>query len=109
MKAKPKFVTLGSETSKIEVALSYRIVRLFSEGLYASPNKAIEELVANAFDAGARTVGVTIPADLSQQGATIAIVDDGQGMDDAGLKQHWRIGEPKAGAHGATPGAAANR
>ena len=28
-----------------------RIVELFSEGLYTSPNKAVEELVANSFDA----------------------------------------------------------
>ena len=39
------YATAGNETEKIDVRLSYRIVRLFSEGLYASPNKAIEELV----------------------------------------------------------------
>jgi hypothetical protein len=44
---------MGKPTDKIDVRLSYRIVELFSEGLYASPNKAVEELVANSFDAGA--------------------------------------------------------
>jgi hypothetical protein len=68
-------------------------VRLFSEGLYASPNKAIEELVANSFDAGALHVGVFLPADFHEQGATITIVDDGQGMDAEGLKNHWLIGK----------------
>jgi hypothetical protein len=93
MAKKPTFVTSGKETEKIDVRLSYRIVSLFSEGLYASPNKAIEELVANSFDAGARRVAVLLPADFHQQGATIAVIDDGQGMDGNGLKQHWLIGK----------------
>ena len=89
----PTFAAAGSEAEKIDVRLSYRIVRLFSEGLYASPNKAIEELVANSFDAGARRVAVLLPADFNDQGATIAVLDDGEGMDAAGLKQHWLIGK----------------
>jgi hypothetical protein len=93
MSKNPAFVETGSETEKIDVRLSYRIVRLFSEGLYASPNKAVEELVANSFDAGARQVVVLLPADFHDQGATIAVLDDGEGMDAAGLKQHWLIGK----------------
>jgi len=89
----PLFATEGSETEKIDVRLSYRIVSLFSEGLYASPNKAIEELIANSFDAGARRVGVLLSPSFHDQGATIAIVDDGEGMDAGGLKQHWLIGK----------------
>ena len=56
MTTDPLYSITGNETEKIDVRLSYRIVRLFSEGLYASPNKAIEELVANSFDAGARSL-----------------------------------------------------
>jgi HSP90 family molecular chaperone len=93
MPANPDFATTGNETEKIDVRLSYRIVRLFSEGLYASPNKAIEELVANAFDAGALRTAVFLPADFHTQGATIVVLDDGEGMDDEGLKQHWLIGK----------------
>src|SRR5713226_6646730 len=93
MPKNPGFATAGSETEKIDVRLSYRIVRLFSEGLYASPNKAIEELVANAFDAGARRIVVFLPADFHTQGATIAVLDDGEGMNAEGLKQHWLIGK----------------
>jgi len=48
MSKNPAFASTGSEAGTIDVRLSYRIVRLFSEGLYASPNKAIEELVANS-------------------------------------------------------------
>jgi hypothetical protein len=93
MMSDPIYSTAGNETEKIDVRLSYRIVRLFSEGLYASPNKAIEELVANSFDAGALRVAVLLPADFHDQGATIAVVDDGEGMDADGLKQHWLIGK----------------
>jgi hypothetical protein len=93
MSQDPIFATTGSEAEKIDVRLSYRIVRLFSEGLYVSPNKAIEELVANSFDAGARRVSVLLPADFHDQGATIAVLDDGEGMDAVGLKQHWLIGK----------------
>lgn len=93
MTTNPSFATAGDEKEKIDVRLSYRIVRLFSEGLYASPNKAIEELVANSFDAGARRVAVFLPADFHDQGAMIAVLDDGEGMDAGGLKQHWLIGK----------------
>src|SRR5713101_4538197 len=93
MSKNPIFATTGSEAEKIDVRLSYRIVRLFSEGLYASPNKAVEELVANSFDAGALRVAVFLPSDFHEQGATIAVLDDGEGMDAGGLKQHWLIGK----------------
>src|SRR5271166_3903082 len=93
MSKDPDYSIAGHEADKIDVRLSYGIVRLFSEGLYASPNKAIEELVANAFDAGARRVSVMLPADFHEQGATIAVLDDGEGMDANGLKEHWLIGK----------------
>ena len=54
MTNEPTFSAIGIATDNIEVRLSYRIVELFSEGLYTSPNKAVEELVANSFDAGAQ-------------------------------------------------------
>src|SRR5215475_2566094 len=92
MATTPNFATAGTEAEKIDVRLSYRIVRLFSEGLYASPNKAIEELVANSFDAGAQRVLVLLSPNLHDQNSTITIVDDGEGMDVAGLKEHWLIG-----------------
>jgi hypothetical protein len=92
-KPAPIYTTVGTQTDKIDIRLSYKIVRLFSEGLYASSNKAIEELVANAFDAGAQRVAVFMPADFHAQGGTIAVLDDGEGMDNAGLKRHWLIGK----------------
>ena len=92
MADEPLFAAVGKATDNIEVRLSYRIVELFSEGLYASPNKAIEELVANSFDAGAQKVHVLLSPNLHDQDATIVVIDDGQGMDQEGLKRHWLIG-----------------
>jgi hypothetical protein len=92
MSTAPGFATVGKETDKIDVLLSYRIIELFSEGLYASPNKAIEELVANSFDAGAQRVQVILDPSLHDDDATIVVVDDGEGMDTVGLKDHWLIG-----------------
>ena len=88
----PAFVSLGRQTDEIDVRLSYKIIELFSEGLYASPNKAVEELVANAFDAGAQRVQVLLSPDMHHADATIVVIDDGEGMDVAGLRQHWLIG-----------------
>lgn len=92
MTNEPVFAAIGDETDNIEVRLSYRIVELFSEGLYTSPNKAVEELVANSFDAGAQRVHVFLSSNLHDQDATIAVLDDGEGMDQEGLKRHWLIG-----------------
>jgi hypothetical protein len=86
------FITVGKPTSQIDVRISYRIIELFSQGLYRSPNKAVEELVSNAFDAGATKVHVIMSPDLVPNNATIAVIDNGIGMDEAGLRQHWLIG-----------------
>ena len=88
----PNFVSTGTKTGNIDVHLSYKIVELFSEGLYASSNKAIEELVSNSFDAGANRVHVLFSSNLHSQDATIVVIDDGDGMDHEGFQQHWLIG-----------------
>jgi hypothetical protein len=89
------FELVGTQQSEIEVKISNRIVELFSEGLYSSPNKAVEELVSNSFDAGARNVHIILPPDTAQPGTTIVVLDDGSGMDGQGLQQHWIIGSSK--------------
>jgi len=87
------FVTLGSATGFIPVRIGFRIVELFSDGLYSSPNKAIEELVSNSFDAGARNVHVVLSPDRTTAESIIAVIDDGVSMDESGLRQHWLIGD----------------
>ena len=86
------FYRIGTVTNSVAVRLSYRIIQLFSEGLYSSPNKAIEELVVNSFDAGAQNVHVLVSSDLSLSEGSIAVIDDGTGMNVAGLQQHWIVG-----------------
>ena len=86
------YLVAGTELDKIDVRISHRIVQLFSEGLYSSPNKAIEELVSNSFDAGAKNVHLILSPNLRDPDATVAIIDDGEGMDVEGLKNHWIIG-----------------
>jgi len=88
-----RFVSLGEEIDTIDVRISHRIIQLFSEGLYSSPHKAIEELVSNSFDAGAINVHVILSPDLTASDATIIVIDDGEGMDPNSLKEHWIIGQ----------------
>jgi hypothetical protein len=84
--------TVGTQIDTIEVKISYRIIELFSGGLYSSPNKAFEELVCNSYDAFADTVCVHVPSDLTVEGAFIWVCDNGESMDQQGLKDLWKIG-----------------
>lgn len=87
------FVSTGQQVDTIDVQISHRIIQLFSEGLYSSPHKAIEELVSNSFDAEAQNVHVILSPDLlTNPDATIVVIDDGEGMDIQALKEHWIIG-----------------
>ena len=74
----------------ITVKLSYSLVRLLSEQLYQSPLKAIEELVVNAYDADAKVCRIFVPSE--PQDVSVAIYDDGHGMDYQGLVDLWQIG-----------------
>ncbi len=87
------FENAGNTIDQIDVKISHRIIQLFSEGLYSSPNKAVEELVSNSFDAGANNVHIILSPDLRDSDATIVVIDDGEGMNADGLKKHWIIGE----------------
>ena len=90
-----QLASASAEVEQIDVAINYDIIRLFSEGLYQSPNKAIEELVSNGYDAGAQQVHVILPQ-KSQEGTTnepLWVIDDGNGMDASGFHQLWRIAE----------------
>ena len=90
----PAFLPLGKTTGDIDVHLSYKILELFSEGLYSSPHKAVEELVSNSFDAGAERVHVLVSPNLAAdpKNGSIVVIDDGSGMGADELRQHWRIG-----------------
>ena len=87
---------LGEEIDTIPVPISYDIIRLFSEGLYKSPHKAIEELVSNGYDAGAKRVHVLLPEqpdEDSEPTTPLWVLDDGHGLDVEGFHRLWRIAE----------------
>jgi hypothetical protein len=76
----------GSPEQDAEILLSHELVGLLSAQLYQSPLKAIEELVVNAYDADASNCWVSIETER------IVVVDDGVGMDVAGIRDLWHVG-----------------
>lgn len=92
----PQFADTGTEVDRINVRINYDIIRLFSEGLYSSPHKAIEELVSNSYDAGAQNVHILLPDESESVAADMPplwVVDDGDGMNEDGFHQLWRIAD----------------
>jgi hypothetical protein len=88
---------LGEVAGVVELEIDYAIVRHFSEHLYGSPNKAVEELVANSFDAMAQQTYVYVPGRYTNN---LVVWDDGESMGIAGLKAMWKIARsPKEGAN----------
>lgn len=51
---------IGVEVDNVSLDIDYQIIQHFSQHLYGSPNKAIEELIANSFDAFAKKVYMRI-------------------------------------------------
>ena len=78
-----------SEVGHVALRVDYQIIEHFSEHLYASPNKAIEELVANGFDAFATQVQVFTPGQYTAE--RVVVWDNGESMDVEGLKKLWWI------------------
>lgn len=87
------FTEAGKKIDDIQVKISYRIIELFSAGLYSSPNKAFEELICNSYDAFATNVSVFVSSDLTVSDAYIWVCDNGEGLNAEELKDLWKIGE----------------
>ena len=87
--------TIGAGIEQIPVSINYDIISLFSEGLYKSPHKAIEELVSNSYDAEAGRVHVLLPeaGDGAGPRDPLWVIDDGHGMDVDGFRQLWRVAD----------------
>ena len=91
-----ELVQAGQEIENIPVPINYDIIRLFSEGLYRSPHKAIEELVTNGYDAGATRIHILLPEQPENNTAIsdpLWVIDNGHGMDVEGFHQLWRVAE----------------
>jgi Histidine kinase-, DNA gyrase B-, and HSP90-like ATPase len=83
--------TVGKVVGSIPVQLGTDFLAHFSEQLYSSPTKAFEELVANSWDAGARSVWIRFPDSLSDSDASVFVLDDGESMDVSGLRILWQV------------------
>lgn len=80
---------LGTAIDDVVLNIDYQIIEHFSEHLYGSPNKAVEELIANSFDAAATKVWVYVPGTHTEK--YVVVWDDGNGMDQPGLHELWWI------------------
>ena len=89
----PLALISGEIVENIPVRMSYEIIRLFSEGLYQSPHKAVEELVANAYDAGATNAWVFTAREEYPEDS-LWVIDDGSGMDSQGFEVLWHVADP---------------
>lgn len=90
---------------KLHFQVDSRLATLLSQE-YASTEKALKELVDNAWDADAEQVSITLPEPMSDE--SIVIMDDGTGMTAQELSSHYlkiasdrrvRRGERTAGKH----------
>ncbi|MFT8638705.1 ATP-binding protein [Bifidobacterium sp.] len=79
------------DNEQIEFNFTWDALKLLGKSLYSNAWSAISELVANGIDAGASEVTVLVDA-RNKQSATIEIMDNGSGMDDAALNMYARIG-----------------
>jgi len=92
---------------RIPVHISYEIIRLFSEGLYQSPHKAVEELVSNGYDAGATAVHVILPQEPDNAEEALQplwVLDNGHGMDTHGFQLLWQVAHSTKGEQAPAPG-----
>lgn len=88
---------VGDPVDEVVVDIDYEIIEHFSQNLYGSPNKAVEELIANGYDALATAVYAYAPG--AQVGERVVVWDDGTSMDVGGLKELWHIAHsPKSGS-----------
>jgi hypothetical protein len=86
-----KIETVGQPVGSVDVSIGPQFLQLFSEHLYSSPNKAFEELVANAWDAGASAVYIGMPEHLDQRQSAVWVLDNGESMDFEGIQLLWSV------------------
>lgn len=85
----------GAAVDNVVVEIDYAIIDHFSSHIYASPNKAVEELVAHGFDAFAASVFVYVPGRFADD--RLVVWGDGDSMGVEDLKRLWWIARsPKA-------------
>lgn len=89
----PHADTIYSEPARVSLApaafsVSARVAMQLGRESVASSNTAIVELVKNAYDADARRVTLRFTG-LGTEDATLVISDNGHGMTEDELREHW--------------------
>lgn len=74
----------------IDFSMTYLALKMFGKQLYANMSAAIAELVANGLDANAENVYVYMDI-RDKNSATIAIFDDGDGMDETAMEKNYAV------------------
>lgn len=73
----------------LELKFAGRLIDLLGQQMYGGPVPSVAELIANAWDADAEEVEVTLPDDVHADGATIVVRDFGKGMTFEELNQYY--------------------
>lgn len=74
----------------IDFSMTYLALKMFGKQLYANISAAIAELVANGLDANAENVYIYMDI-RDRSNATIAVFDDGDGMDEESMIKDYAI------------------
>lgn len=66
-----------------------RFIDLLGQQMYGGPVPSVAELIANAWDADAPRVDITIPENLTEDGVEIVVKDYGKGMSFEEINQYY--------------------
>jgi hypothetical protein len=69
-----------ADKRKLKMKVTGRFIELLGQQMYGGPVPAVAELIANAWDADADMVKITLPEDPTAQNAEIVVRDFGNGM-----------------------------
>jgi len=87
--------------SPYRMTVDLNVLDHLAEGLYSSVAAVLTEAVANAWDADAKRVEINVDLDND----TISIVDDGIGMDQTAINEHYlRVGYRRRAEGETSPG-----
>lgn len=92
-------LTVGATVKKGDLVLrfSHNVLEHLGLKLYQNkPTNVLAELVSNSWDALAENVWIDLETDTNGAPVSIAVSDDGSGMDDTSLQQNYLVvGKPK--------------
>lgn len=87
--------SVGKPAADATVEVRYEVVRLLSDQLYASPLKAIEELVVNAWDADATECRIHVPQFQPGGPGAVIVLDNGAGLSIQEMSDLWHVGQSR--------------